>query len=83
MTPYIAGALALLLCVLPCLWLLWRSSPLDGVIALVMAGALTSLSLLLLAEGTQRAGLLDLAVVLALLSLGAGLVFTRALERWL
>jgi multisubunit Na+/H+ antiporter MnhF subunit len=36
----------------------------------------------LLAEGLHRSGVFDLALVLALLSFGGGLVFARFLERW-
>ena len=39
--------------------------------------------LLLLAEGFGRAPFTDLAVALALLSFGGGLVFARFLERWM
>jgi hypothetical protein len=37
----------------------------------------------LLAQGFQRPGLFELPVVLAVLLFGSGLVFVRALERWL
>ena len=39
--------------------------------------------LLLLAEGFHRQPFVDVALTLALLSFGAGLVFARFLERWL
>jgi hypothetical protein len=39
--------------------------------------------LALLAQGFQRSGLFELAVLLAVLMFGSGLVFVRALERWL
>jgi hypothetical protein len=39
--------------------------------------------LALLAQGFQRSGLFELAVLLAVLMFGGGLVFVRALERWL
>jgi hypothetical protein len=37
----------------------------------------------LLAEGFQRPSLFEFPVILALLLFGSGLVFVRALERWL
>jgi multisubunit Na+/H+ antiporter MnhF subunit len=39
--------------------------------------------LALLAQGFQRPALFELPVVLAVLLFGSGLVFVRALERWL
>jgi hypothetical protein len=41
------------------------------------------LVLVLLAEAFSRFGELELPIVLALLLFGSGLVFVRALERWL
>ena len=37
----------------------------------------------LLAEGFKRPSLFEFPVLLAVLMLGSGLVFVRALERWL
>ena len=39
--------------------------------------------LALLAQGFQRSSLFELPVLLAILMFGGGLVFVRALERWL
>jgi hypothetical protein len=47
---------------------------------------LTSVAVLvfaLLAEGFKRPSLFEFPVLLAVLLLGSGLVFVRALERWL
>jgi len=52
-------------------------------VGLESASMLMVLILLLLAEGYQRSFLFDLALMLALLSFGGGLVFVRFLERWL
>jgi multicomponent Na+:H+ antiporter subunit F len=52
-------------------------------IGLEMAGMIISLLLVLLAEGMHRPPFYDLALAVALLSFGGGLVFARFLERWL
>ena len=52
-------------------------------VALEAAGSITVVVLLLLAEAFHRVPFVDLALTLALLGFGAGLVFARFLERWL
>jgi multisubunit Na+/H+ antiporter MnhF subunit len=54
--------------------------------ALVGYEAISSIAvmvLVLLAEGFNRFGELELPIVLAVLLFGSGLVFAHALERWL
>ena len=53
------------------------------VVALELGGILTTLALLLLAEGFDRDVYFDLAVVLAAMTFASSLVFVRFLERWL
>jgi len=48
-----------------------------------MAGMIVTLLLVMLAEGMSRVNFYDLALALALLAFGGGLVFARFLERWL
>jgi multisubunit Na+/H+ antiporter MnhF subunit len=57
--------------------------PIDGVVALEVAGALMVLVLLCLAEGFHRSSYFVVAVVAALMSWIGGLVFARFLGRWL
>jgi multisubunit Na+/H+ antiporter MnhF subunit len=52
----------------------------DGLVALEIAGTLVSTILMALAEGLQRQPFVDLAVVLAPLSLIGAFVFARLLE---
>jgi multicomponent Na+:H+ antiporter subunit F len=59
-----------------------RRSIVEAVVALELAGVLNTLVLLLLAEAYHRPAFMDLAVVLALLSLAGGLVVARLVERW-
>ena len=59
-------------------------APLDppGAGRLELAGTITTLVLLIIAQGTHRQPFFDLALVSALLSFGGGLAFARFLERW-
>jgi multisubunit Na+/H+ antiporter MnhF subunit len=60
-----------------------RGGPVDRAAALQVAGAVTTLELLLLAEGFDRPPYTDLALVLAFLTFVSSLAFARFLERWL
>ncbi len=55
----------------------------EAVVALELVSSVIVLVLVLLAEGFGRSGELQLAVLMAALLLGSGLVFVRTLERWL
>jgi multicomponent Na+:H+ antiporter subunit F len=77
----IAGAV-LLAGAFPLLWVCLRGSILEALVAVELAGTITTLVLLVIAEGTHRQPFFDLAVVSALLSFGGGLAFARFLERW-
>jgi multicomponent Na+:H+ antiporter subunit F len=52
-------------------------------VGLEAAGSLVVWILLCLGEAYHRVPFVDLALTLALLTFGAGLVFARFLERWL
>jgi multicomponent Na+:H+ antiporter subunit F len=53
----------------------------EGLVALELAGVISVLVLLLLAEGFQRQPFVDLALVLAVLSFVGTLAFVRYMER--
>jgi multisubunit Na+/H+ antiporter MnhF subunit len=57
--------------------------PIDGLVALELAGSLAVLVLLCLAEGLHRSVYFGVAVVAALVSWLGGLVYARFLGRWL
>jgi multisubunit Na+/H+ antiporter MnhF subunit len=57
--------------------------PVDGLVALELAGAIVVLVLLCLAEGFHRSTYYTVPVVAAVMSWIGGLVFTRFLGRWL
>lgn len=66
---------------LPCLVVCVRASALEGLVALELAGVISTLTLLLLAEGLKRPPFADLAIVLGVLSFVGSLVFVRFVER--
>jgi multisubunit Na+/H+ antiporter MnhF subunit len=55
--------------------------PLEGVVALEVAGVDAALALLLLAAGTQRQSFADLALVCGVMSFIGAIAFLRFLER--
>jgi multisubunit Na+/H+ antiporter MnhF subunit len=78
-----AAAVAMLICLIPAGIVLARGDLPDGVVAYEFITAVMVMVLALLAEAFQRSGLFELPVLLALLMFGGGLVFVRAMERWL
>jgi multicomponent Na+:H+ antiporter subunit F len=83
MNVWLWAATALLVGLLPTLVVTVRSSaPAERLVALEIAGIITTLVLLLLAQGFDRTLFFDLALVMALLSFGGGLVYAHLLERW-
>jgi multicomponent Na+:H+ antiporter subunit F len=80
---WLVAAAVMLFCLVPCGIIVFRGSPMDRLVGLEMAGLVNSLLLILLAEGFHRIPFYDLALAMALLAFGGGLVFARFLERWL
>lgn len=83
MSIWLGAATALLLGLVPLGAVIVRRPVIEALVALELAAVLNTLVLLLLAEGFNRPGFMDLALVLALLSLAGGLVFARMVERWI
>lgn len=83
MNVWLLAAMALLLGLIPCGLVCLRGDTVNRLAGLEAAGVIATLILLLLAQGLHRVLYYDLAVALALLSFGGGLVFVRFLERWL
>lgn len=81
MNAFLIAATALLAGFLPLGWVCMRERAIDGVVALEVAGSLTTLVLLCLAEGFHRSAYAGVAVVCAALSWVTGLVFARFLGR--
>jgi multisubunit Na+/H+ antiporter MnhF subunit len=76
---FVAAAIA----IIPAGIVLYRSNLMAAVVAYEFITSVVVMVLALLAQGFQRSGLFELAVLLAVLMFGSGLVFVRALERWL
>lgn len=83
MNAWIACAIALLPALLACGIVATFARVLSGLIALELAGVLSAVELMLLAEGTHRQPFIDLALVLAVMALIGSLAFARLLERGL
>ncbi len=83
MNAWLVAATALLLGLVPCGYVSIRGRTMDRLVALELAGVLTALIMVALAEGLDRPSLYDLALALALLSLPSTIVYAHFLERWL
>ncbi len=83
MNAFIIAAIAMLAGVVPCLAVIWRGTAMAALIAYEAVSSIAIMVLVLLAVGFGRSGEMELPVLLAVLLFGSGLVFLRALERWL
>ena len=82
MNGWVLAAIVLVLGgLVPCLAVSLTASVMEGLVALELAGVISVLVLLLLAEGFQRQPFVDLALVLAVLSFVGTLAFVRYMER--
>jgi multisubunit Na+/H+ antiporter MnhF subunit len=66
--------------VVPCLAACVLSGALRALVAMELAGTLIATALMLLAEGFHRQPFVDLALLLALLSIVGGMAFARLME---
>ena len=80
---FAAAAVAMLICLIPAGVVMVRGDLPAAVVGYQFITAVVVMVLALLAQAFGRSALFELAVVLALLMFGSGLVFVRALERWL
>ena len=78
-----AAAGTLVVGLLPCVWVAMRDSILSALAALQLASTITTITLVLIAQGVHRDPFMDLALVSAVLSFAGALTFARFLERWL
>ena len=77
------AAIAMLIGLIPCGIVLCRGTLMEAVVAYETISSIIVMVLALLAQGFQRPAEFEFPVLLAVLMLGSGLVFLRALERWL
>ena len=83
MNAWIVAALALLPALTACGVVCVRSPVIDSLVALELAGSLSAVELMLLAQGTHRQPFIDLALVLAVMAFIGSFAFARLLERGL
>ena len=80
---FTAAAIAMLVSLIPAGLVIARGDIANAVVAYEFITAVVVMVLALLAQAFQRSSLFELPVLLALLMFGSGLVFVRAMERWL
>jgi len=80
---FTAAAIAMLIAILPAGIVLCRGELGASVVAYEFITSVVVLVLALLAQAFQRSAEFELPVLLAVLMYAAGLVFVRAMERWL
>jgi multisubunit Na+/H+ antiporter MnhF subunit len=80
---FVAAAIAMLIATVPAGVVLCRGELGASVVAFEFITSVIVMVLALLAQGFQRSSLFELAVLLAVLMYSSGLVYVRAMERWL
>ena len=83
MISFVLAAIAMLAGIVPCGIVLCRGTLMEAVVAYEAISSIILIVLALLAQAFQRPSEFEFPVLLAVLMLGSGLVFVRALERWL
>jgi len=83
MNLWLLAAAALMFGLIPCGIVVFTRDAINRLVGLEMAGLIETLVLLFLAQGLNNPNFYDLALAMALLTFGGGLVFARFLERWL
>jgi multisubunit Na+/H+ antiporter MnhF subunit len=81
-SSFVIAAIAMLVALIPLGVVLCRAEVMSAVVAYEAIGSVAVLVLMLLAEGFRRSGEFELAILLAVMLLGGGLVFVRFLEWW-
>ena len=82
MNPWLVTAIFLFVCMLGPFLACARGDATGRLVGLECASVIAAMVMLLLAAAFNRDFLADLALALALLAFGGGLVFARFLERW-
>jgi multisubunit Na+/H+ antiporter MnhF subunit len=83
MMIFVSAAIAMLIAIIPAGIVLIRGNLGASVIAYEFITAVIVMVLALLAQAFQRSSLFELPVLMAVLMYGSGLVYVRAMERWL
>jgi multisubunit Na+/H+ antiporter MnhF subunit len=82
MNAWLIATTVVLTGLLPCLWVAMRGTIVGALAALELASTITTLALVMIAQGLHRDPFMDLALVSAILSFAGALTFVRFLERW-
>ncbi len=77
------GHIGMLLAVIPLGIVACQGTVMEAVVAYEAISSIIVMVLVLLPQGFGRSAEFEIPVLLAVLLLGSGLVFVRALERWL
>jgi multisubunit Na+/H+ antiporter MnhF subunit len=80
---YVVAAIVMLIALVPAGVVIARGTLADAVVGFEFLTSVAVMIFALLAEGFRRPSLFEFPVILAVLLFGSGLVFVRALERWL
>jgi multicomponent Na+:H+ antiporter subunit F len=83
MNAFLIAATVLVAALAPLLLVASLRRPVDGLVAIELAGAVTTLALLCLSVGLGDSILFTVAVIAAVASWIGGLVFARFLGRWI
>ena len=80
---FTAAAIAMLVSLIPAGLVIARGDLAEAVVGYEFITSVMVMVLALLAQAFRRPSLFELPVLLAILMFGSGLVFVRAMERWL
>lgn len=83
MNMWLIAGFFLLLGLLPCAFVILSAPVLDRLIALQMAGLVSTFALMVFSQGFGQPSFFDLSLATALLSIPGCLVFCHFLESWL
>lgn len=81
MNAWLASATVLLLCLVPCGAVAVRGTRMEALVALELAATLTTVVLVLLAQGFQRSAYYGVALAAAAGAFVANLIFLRFMDR--
>lgn len=77
------AAQVMIFALVPLAWTAMRGDARLRLVSFFMAGVVTTLLMMLLTMAFQREVMMDVAITLALMSFGGGIVFSRFFERHL
>jgi multicomponent Na+:H+ antiporter subunit F len=83
MISFVVAAIAMLVVTAPACVTLVRGTPADAVVGYEFITGVAVMVFALLAEGFKRPSEFEFPVIVAVLLYASGLVYVRALERWL